>query len=193
MTIVCLGDSTTAGTPSFKSPLEAPPAGEGNERSQFAWWLRQARPAWTVLNCGVNGERSDEIAARFNRDVLAHQPDVVVIIAGVNDVYQGRPVAHVIEQLAAMYVRARQADIAVVAGTIVPFNTATPAQNDAMHEINAWIAGQAPAGIAVADTRRAVAASDDPDRLAGSPDDLHPDVDGYRRMAEEIGRRIEGL
>jgi lysophospholipase L1-like esterase len=75
----------------------------------------------------------------------------------------------------------------------VPFNTATPAQNDAMHEINAWIAGQAPAGIAVADTRRAVAASDDPDRLAGSPDDLHPDVDGYRRMAEEIGRRIEGL
>jgi lysophospholipase L1-like esterase len=43
-----------------------------------------------LLNRGVNGERSDEIAARFDRDVLAHRPRVVVIIAGVNDVYQGQ-------------------------------------------------------------------------------------------------------
>jgi len=34
ITIVALGDSTTAGTPGFKSPLEAPPAGEGDATSQ---------------------------------------------------------------------------------------------------------------------------------------------------------------
>jgi lysophospholipase L1-like esterase len=191
VTVVCLGDSTTAGTPLFKSPVEAPSDGEGDERSQPAYWLRQARPAWKVHNCGVNGERSDEIAARFDRDVLARAPDVVVILAGVNDVYQGRPVAHVLEHLAAMYRRAREAGVPVVAATIVPYNTATPAQNAAMHAINAWIGEQAADGLVVADTRSAVAAPGDPDRLAGSPDGLHPDIDGYRRMAEVLLPAIE--
>ena len=72
--IVALGDSTTAGTPLFKSPVEAPPGGDGDRRSQFAYWLMQAHPDWQVLNCGVNGERSDEIARRFDRDVLAARP-----------------------------------------------------------------------------------------------------------------------
>jgi lysophospholipase L1-like esterase len=88
--IVALGDSTTAGTPLFESPVEAPPRGRGDEHSQYAYWLRQARPDWDVRNCGVNGERSDQIAARFDRDVASAQPSAVVIIAGVNDIYQGR-------------------------------------------------------------------------------------------------------
>src|SRR5688500_15452974 len=148
--IVAIGDSTTAGTPGFRSPLEAPPAGAGDATSQYAWWLMQAHPDWDVLNRGVNGERSDQIRARFERDVLDTNPDAVVIIAGVNDVYQGRPAADVVEQLQWMYERARAAGIQVVAGTIVPYNTATPDQNAHMHAINEWIRG---AGVAFADTR----------------------------------------
>ena len=77
----------------------------------------------------MNGERSDQIRARFERDVIAADPKAVVIIAGVNDVYQGRFVEHVVEQLRAMYARAGQAGIRVVAGSIIPYNTATPEQN----------------------------------------------------------------
>jgi len=192
MLIVALGDSTTAGTPLFKSPIEAPPSGEGDERSQFAYWLTQAHPDWRVLNRGVNGERSDQIAARFDRDVVAHAPRLVVIIAGVNDVYQGLPPERVTRELRAMYDRARDAGIPVVAGSIVPYNTATPDQNARMHAINAWIAGEATRdpNVTFADTRRAAAAPDDLDRLASSPDELHPDVDGYRRMAECLAPAI---
>ena len=115
--IVALGDSTTEGTPAFKSALEAPPEGSGDATSQYAYWLMQSHPEWEVLNCGVNGERSDEIHARFDRDVLGASPAAVVIIAGVNDVYQGRPVEHVTGQLRAMYARAATAGIRVVAGS----------------------------------------------------------------------------
>lgn len=186
--IVALGDSTTAGTPLFLSPLEAPPDGRGDERSQFAYWLMQARPDWRVLNRGINGERSDQIAARFDRDVLAERPDAVIIIAGVNDVYQGRPAAQVTPVLLGLYERAARGSIPVVAGSIVPYNTATPAANAVMRAINRWIQDEASrrANLAFVDTRAATAAADDPDRLAGSPDGLHPDVDGYRRMAEVL-------
>ncbi len=188
MTVVCLGDSTTAGTPLFKSPLEAPPDGDGDERSQFAYWLRQALPEWRFLNCGINGERSDEIAARFERDVVGNAAGAVIIIAGVNDVYQGREIGHVTAQLAAMYAPARARGIPVIAGSIVPYNTATPEQNARMHAINTWIARTAAAdfGVTFVDTRAAAAAADDLDRLAGSPDGLHPDIEGYRRMADAL-------
>jgi lysophospholipase L1-like esterase len=186
--IVALGDSTTAGTPLFESPIEAPPRGRGDDRSQYAYWLRTKHADWDVRNCGVNGERSDQIAARFDRDVASAQPAAVVIIAGVNDIYQGRSASAVTAQLRAMYDRAASARIPVVAGSIVPYNTATPAQNAGMHAVNAWIAAEAARDprVLFADTRQAVAAPDDPDRLAGSPDGLHPDINGYRRMADAI-------
>jgi lysophospholipase L1-like esterase len=187
--IVALGDSTTAGTPGFTSPLEDPPKGRGDETSQYAYWLMKAHPEWTVLNRGVNGERSDQIRARFDRDVVQASPAAVVIIAGVNDVYQGRTVDHVIEQLHGMYARATGAGILVVAGSIVPYNTATPEQNTRMRQINEWIRRQR--DIAFADTRSAVAASGNPDKLFESPDGLHPTAAGYHRMADAIAAVLE--
>ena len=190
--IVAMGDSTTAGTPAFLSPREAPPKGRGDETSQYAYWLMKAHADWDVINQGVNAQRSDVIAARFQEDVIAKKPAVVVIIAGVNDVYQGRPAAHVKDQLAAMYKRAHDAGIRVVAGTIIPYNTATDDQNARMREINDWIRAQARAdpGVVFVDTRAAVAAPGNPDKLASSPDGLHPDAAGYRRMADAIAPAI---
>ena len=142
-----------------------------------------------------SGQRSDEIRARFEDDVVSQHPDVVVIVAGVNDVYQGREAAHVNRELAAMYERADRAGIKVVAGSILPFDTATADQNARMREINEWIAEQArgKAWMAFADTRAAVASASNPDTLRSSADRLHPDADGYRRMAGAIGPAIEAL
>ena len=190
--IVAMGDSTTAGTPAFKSPREAPPKGSGDETSQYAYWLMKAHPEWEVVNQGVNAQRSDVIAARFDQDVIALKPAVVVIIAGVNDVYQGRTAQHVKDQLAAMYKQAHDAGIRVIAGTIIPYNTATADQNARMHEINDWIRtlARADPGVIVVDTRAAVAAPGNPDMLVSSPDGLHPDAAGYRKMADAIAPAI---
>jgi lysophospholipase L1-like esterase len=189
LTIVALGDSTTAGTPGFRSPLEAPPDGAGDHTSQYAYWLKRAQPGWIVLNRGVNGERSDEIRARFARDVLDAAPRVVVVIAGVNDIYQGRGATDVQRELEAMYIDARAAGIAVVAGTIIPYNTARPRDNAEMRSVNAWIRGYAAAHdreVVFCDTRAAVADPAAADRLIESPDDLHPSPRGYRLMAEAL-------
>lgn len=193
--IVALGDSTTAGTPGYLSPLEAPPAGRGDVQSQYAWWLKQAHPDWEVLNRGINGERTDQIAARFDRDVLQAAPQIVIIIAGVNDIYQGLPAAHPVDHLRDMYSRARRAAISVVAGSILPFNTATPDQNTRMREVNDWIRHYAASEsrIEFVDTRRACCDARCEDLLIDSPDGLHPSPDGYRRVAEALLPTLERI
>ena len=186
--IVAMGDSTTAGTPAFKSPREAPPKGSGDETSQYAYWLMKAHPDWEVVNQGINAQRSDVIAARFEEDVVAKKPAVVVIIAGVNDVYQGRPAQHVKDQLAAMYKRAHDAGIRVVAGTIIPYNTATADQNARMRDdqrLDPHPGARRPRRHRRRHPRRRRRAGQ-PDKLASSPDGLHPDAAGYRKMADAI-------
>jgi acyl-CoA thioesterase-1 len=188
ITIVALGDSTTAGTPGFKSPIESPPNGAGNVESQYAHWLTRAHTDWQVLNRGVNGERSDQIHARFARDVLAAKPAAVVIIAGVNDIYQGRTADAVQRELEAIYAAAHAAQIQVVAGSIIPFDTATPDQNARMHAVNDWIREYAGRhqGVTFCDTRAAVSAPGQADRLVSSPDGLHPSPEGYKRLAAAL-------
>jgi len=200
VTIIALGDSTTAGTPGFASPIEAPPNGSGNVESQYAHWLTKTHPDWRVLNRGVNGERSDQIRARFARDVIAetekgYGPFLVVIIAGVNDVYQGRSAESVERELQATYDAALAAHLRVVAGSIMPYNTATDEQNRRMHVINMWIQRytESHAGVAFCDTRAAVAEPGHPDRLVSSPDGLHPSPDGYRLMALALEPVIKRL
>ena len=190
--IVALGDSTTAGTPFFKSPIEAAPNGSGEATAPFSYRMTEVHPGWIVLNRGVNGERSDQIAGRFDRDVLAAHPQFVIILAGVNDVYQGRSVESVTTQLKLMYDKARAAKIPVIAGSIVPFNTATPEQNQRMHAINDWIRAEATRdpNVTFVDTRKAAARPDNIDLLASSPDDLHPSIAGYRRMGEAVAAAI---
>jgi acyl-CoA thioesterase I len=188
--IAAFGDSTTAGTPGFRSSIESPPDGAGDIESQFAYWLMQAHPEWRVLNRGVNGERSDQIRYRFVRDIDAGlAPDVAIVLAGVNDIYQGRSADSVAIELERIYSAAAAARIPVVAATILPYGTATPDANRRMHTVNAWIqeyaAGHHPY-VTVCDTRSAVASPSDPDRLVSSPDGLHPSPAGYKLMAAAL-------
>ncbi len=191
LTIVCLGDSTTAGTPGFRSPLEAPPDGEGNPESQYAFWMTRLHAEWDVLNRGVNGERAAEIRARFARDVLAVRPEYAILLAGVNDIYGGDPPKTVERHLTVMYAEALDAGIVPVAATVLPYNAATARASGDILRLNDWIESLAKVlDIPFCDTHAAVADPSDSNRLRGSPDGLHPDVAGYRAMGEALARTI---
>jgi len=192
VTIVGLGDSTTAGTPGFRSPLEAPPSGEGNPESQYAFWMMRSHPEWTVLNRGVNGETAEEVRARLPRDVLGAHPAYAIILAGVNDIFGGRSAESVERHLAAMYADVLDAGIVPVAATVLPYNEATPRTSGSILTLNAWIENLTKVlGILFCDTHAAVADPADSNRLRGTPDGLHPDVAGYRAMGEVLARTIE--
>lgn len=190
--IVALGDSTTAGTPAFFSPRERPPAGQGDEESQYAYWAMLAHPEWHILNRGVRGQRTDQIRERMQYDVLREEPDVMILIAGVNDVYQGFPEEHIKNNLKSMYDTARGAGIRVMAGTILPFDIATPEQADKINNVNDWIRSQAKEnGYGLCDTYKALEDPKRPGKLIRSWDQIHPDVEGYKLMGEAITEALE--
>jgi acyl-CoA thioesterase I len=88
LTIVAIGSSSTAGYGASAPDLNYP--------SQFAAELRRRLPAEPidVQNKGVSGETSIEMAARFDRDVLAVEPDLVIWQVGTNAVLRDLDVAN---------------------------------------------------------------------------------------------------
>lgn len=194
VTIVGLGDSTTSGTPGFRSPLEAPPDGAGDEQSQYIYWAGLRHPDWRLLNRGVNGERTDEILRRFGRDVAAAGARVVIVLAGVNDLYQGVPAERVKENLGRIYGLAEEGKIKVLACTILPYDRAPPEVLSRMAEVNEWIRATArEKGFGFCDTHKAAQDPARPGKLAGSRDGLHPDVETYRKIGEAIADALEGM
>lgn len=149
--------------------------------------MKKAHPEWTVLNRGVNGQRSDEILTRFERDALSESPNCVVILAGVNDVYQGAPLEFTEKHLLTIYEKAIAAKITSVAATVLPYNTASTREAGAIRDLNNWIANTANRlGILFCDTNLAVRDTRNKDRLLSTPDGLHPDVSGYCKMGQAL-------
>ncbi len=191
--IVALGDSTTAGTPFARSPLEAPPEGAGDPEGQYSYWMMHWRPQWEVLNYGIAGQTTIQIRARFG-DILSRGPRYVIILAGVNDVYQGLPGRVTAENLLWMYKQAQSHSIMPVAATVLPFDEATPAQAKAIDKLNDWIKNWAEKmRIPCADLNAAVRSSEDPHRLSGSPDGIPPDIGGYRKMGQKLIEAIDPI
>ena len=150
-----------------------------------------AHPDWVVLNRGIDGQRTDQILARFERDVVEEGPDYVIILGGVNDIFQGVALDNVKGNLRIVYEKAISAGIRAIAASVLPYNTTTDTEADAIRDVNVWIENTAQAlGILFCDTNKAVADPKDRKRLLSSPDGYHPDVLGYRSMGEILGKTI---
>ena len=87
LTIVAIGSSSTFGAGASSPAMSYP--------SRLAIELRALLPrtSITVINRGVNGDTTEEMLARFDRDVFAAHPDLVLWQVGSNAVLLGRPLA----------------------------------------------------------------------------------------------------
>jgi lysophospholipase L1-like esterase len=81
ITIVAIGSSSTAGTGASSPAASYPARLEALLRERAAGAMPIA-----VLNRGVGGEEIREMLARFDRDVIAQKPDLVLWQLGTNSV-----------------------------------------------------------------------------------------------------------
>lgn len=79
--ILCLGDSATAGYPYEEKPAHTYPA-------QLQRWLGRTSKDFEVVNAGVDGLTALQLEAMLSELLETHQPDIVVLMIGGNDMLQ---------------------------------------------------------------------------------------------------------
>ena len=95
--------------------------GYGVTRNERWTTLLDRGGGWRVFNCGANAQRTDELLARFPKQVLAKRPDAMFLLGGSNDLFQGFSVSEAIENLRSMIRQARKEGIEVFTATVLPY------------------------------------------------------------------------
>jgi acyl-CoA thioesterase I len=165
-TIVCFGDSLTAGTGA--EPGESYP-------EQLARLI--SRP---VINAGRPGDTTASARERLDADVLAHAPRIVCITLGGNDLKDGIDRAEAFANLEAIVqaIQARGA-LVVIGGIDVPLFGR--GYGDAYEDL-----ARRTGSVLVPDVYQGIWGRAD---LKSDP--IHPNGAGYARMAEHFRRALE--
>lgn len=181
--IAALGDSITQG-----SPLWEPSSREGDEESQLEYWAqRRVGRRVAFRNCGVFGERTDEIAGRLEE--CARGARVLIVQGGINDIAQGRPVGEAADDLRAMVRRGKGRGMKVLLVDVLPWNNGFPDAVEPIEALNEQIrAIGREEGVEVLPFAAVLEDPDRPGRMRGdlTDDGDHPSVLGYRALAELI-------
>lgn len=184
--VAALGDSITAGSPgwdpdpSVRAGIRAP-----DERSQYEYWAARRDPSLEFRNCGVYGERTDEIAARL--EACAAEAEVLIVQGGINDIAQGRAVEEAAERLRDMVRRGLGLSLRVAIVDVLPWNNGYPAAREPIGRLNELIAAIGrEEGVPVLPFHDTLEDGARPGRMRAdwTSDGDHPSVEGYRRLGE---------
>jgi lysophospholipase L1-like esterase len=136
------------------------------------------------INRGVESQNAEEIAARFQTDVVDLKPDTVVILAGTNDVRAEGDLALAHDSVVAMAQMARASGIKPVVCTIPP----VLAHLGSTQAFNLMLTSDPALQVSCDYYRALTDANGTPIAGALNDDGVHPSILGYVRMAAEINR-----
>ncbi|MBI5757992.1 MAG: SGNH/GDSL hydrolase family protein [Planctomycetales bacterium] len=189
VTIVCLGDSVT-GVYYHTGGRRAYP-----EMLEVAIKLAVPKANVTVINAGISGNTTQDGLNRLERDVLSKKPDLVTVSFGLNDMTR-IPEDQFRKNLETIIARCREAKSNVVLCTPNAVISTGGRPTDKLERYCEVIRATArDLNVAVCDQYRAGAALRTNDAWAWRTtlsDEIHPNMDGHKLMAEELCRTITG-
>ncbi|QNR96481.1 SGNH/GDSL hydrolase family protein [Stenotrophomonas sp. 169] len=204
--IVALGDSITEGATAARGSYNQWP-------ERLAVRLQQACPdRFVVLNQGISGNklldhgRSHSALSRLDRDVIAvADADQMILFEGINDIRHGggptplpgRTADDMLLGYRQIATRLHQHGARAFIGTLTPFGGSEryePLSAATRTTINAWARGDDSGFDGVVDFDAALRDPATPESLpAGiTRDHLHPNDEGYARMADAIDLTMLG-
>jgi lysophospholipase L1-like esterase len=173
--VACLGDSITEGSP-----------------GETTWQEWAAHPSLEFRNFGVWGERTDEIADRFDEAVRG--ADALIVQGGINDIAQGRPVERAAENLGALVRRGKERGLRVVLCNVLPWQDTVEPQVRRLNELIAELAEKE--DVALLDFWSALVDPEARGRMKpeyAHEDGDHPSRAGYRKLGESAVRVLVGI
>ena len=143
---------------------------------------------YSFRNCGVSGERTDEIAARL--DECAEDAEILIVQGGINDIAQGRPVADAARDLQDMVRRGKAKGLRVLLADVLPWPNGHPRVDGQIADLNDRIRAIARAeGVRVLPFHDTLEDPANPGTMKPEwiSDGDHPSEEGY----ELLGRIID--
>ncbi len=204
--VVALGDSITEGATATRGS-------NGDWPALLSARLQQACPDQVVVvNAGISGNkvmdhgRSHSALARLDRDVIAlPNVDRVILFEGINDIRHdggtppvpGRNAEDMVLGYRQIAERLHSNGIRPIAATITPFGGSDryePIAAATRTTLNAWMRGGRSGFDGLIDFDRILRDPANPENLPGdiTRDHLHPNDEGYRRMADGIDLALLG-
>ena len=163
----------------------------------------EKQPGLLIVNRGIGGQNTSQMLLRFEDDVVALKPAVVVILGGTNDLraYVGDPasvgpsaLARISRNITAMSDIAKGRGFKVVLATLPPVGAdreKVSRDAEAIETVNAWIKTfAAQRGYPVADYHAALADTGGVLAPALSPDGIHPNAEGYAVMRPALAKAL---
>jgi lysophospholipase L1-like esterase len=180
--------------------LEPPSSGERRviffgDSITDKWDLSQYFPDKHYINRGISGQTTSQMLLRFRQDVINLNPDVVVILAGTNDIAGNTgPISlpDIEGNLTSMAELARAHNIALVLSSVTPVNNYTPASQHFFADrppseilrLNQWMKAYcANTNCYYLDYFDSMVDGSGLLKRALSEDGLHPNDAGYKIMA----------
>ncbi|MGI6607350.1 MAG: GDSL-type esterase/lipase family protein [Peptococcia bacterium] len=170
-TVVALGDSLTYGYPF--SPQDS-----------WAEVLRLAT-GWKVINAGISGDTLGDMQRRIQRDVLVHKPELVILMGGSNDVYQG--ISQLVMEQNFLLIWETLAKNGIAGWLGLPLPVADDYAEGKLSVWRNWLKdfGQQKK-ITVVDFYRDFVSEEGWIRSDLFVDDCHPTIEGYQVMGKRI-------
>lgn len=183
--ILALGDSLTFGVVS-RRPRRVIPGDNYVAKLQSLLTERYFDQHPTVFNAGIPGERVDTISARYGDALRQTNPQVLIVLAGANDLAAegARAIPNVVRALESISRDAQARGVDVILSTLPPQRPGTPKGSTYKEvvQLNGQILGLCSRyRTHCADIYSAMGGDFTP--LIGA-DGLHPTLAGYDRMAE---------
>jgi acyl-CoA thioesterase I len=166
--VVCFGDSLTKGY-------------GASTGADYPSILAQ-KVGKPVINEGISGDTTAEALERLEDDVLDHNPDIVLITIGGNDMKNGVPVAKAKENILAMISQIRATGARIILGGVNPpimSRNYPKMYHDIEEETDILI---------IPDILQGIMGDDDL-----MSDMIHPNDQGYKLVAEKFYEKMQEL
>ena len=191
--IACLGDSLTEGADVDKG---------------FRWTSLVANSLGRVVhNCGIGGDTTQGMLARFYPEVLGLKPDYVIITGGTNDLWWDAGISAILGNVFSIVCQARYHDITPIIGLPLPVDLVAARQQDFAAPLSGYDRFEEKLHLLIEKLTEAAGNSEVPvidfysdfcsengqaDRLLYLEDGLHPNRAGHAKMSNQVIETMHG-
>jgi acyl-CoA thioesterase-1 len=163
-----------------------------------SWDLSLYFPRKPYVNRGISGQTTPQILLRFRQDVIALRPEIVVILAGTNDVAENTgpsSLAGIEDNLMSMVDLARANGVRPILASVLPA-TAYPWRPeikpiDKILALNSWMVEYAAKqGVCYVDYYSVMVNDKQGLKIEWTIDGIHPNAAGYAAMAPLVADAI---